>query len=267
MNILEVRSLQKSFYDGKNNQIIHAVDNVSFCIKKGEFLGLVGESGCGKSTIARMVAGLLAPDCGQMMLNGKVLSASRYPKSVYKNLQMIFQDPQDSFDPRRTLGSSIAETQLNFGVNKADAHKNTLRLLDRVGLKPEMTKRYPHQVSGGECQRAAIARAISISPALLICDEITSALDVSVQAQISELLLSLQEDLNISLLFISHDLALVQGICDRVILMYAGKIVEEGTVSEVLQTPKHPVTKLLLSSVFPIDPDAAWEIPSLDAVI
>jgi len=251
MKILKATMLEKSFYNGAGNYI-HAVNGVSFFLEQGEFLGLVGESGCGKSTVAGLVAGLLRPDKGKVILDERELQTAPYPKSVYRKLQMVFQNPQDSFDPHRTIGSSIIDIQRNFGVNKCDARKQMYRLLERAGLKPELAHRLPHQISGGECQRAAIARAISVSPKIIICDEITSALDVTVQAQITELLQSLREEMRLSVLFISHDLALVQGNCSRVLVMYNGKIVEEGPVREVMTQPKDSYTKLLLSSVFTV---------------
>ncbi|WP_312038958.1 ABC transporter ATP-binding protein [Desulfosporosinus shakirovi] len=205
MKVLEVTALKKSFYAGEEGRYIHAVDNVSFFLEPGEFLGLVGESGCGKSTLARIVTGLLHPDHGNVVLAGDELRQTPFPKAVYKQMQMVFQNPQDSFDPRRTIGCSIIDIQRNFGVKRAEAQQKMYGLLDRVGLKSTLADRLPLEISGGECQRAAIARAISVSPQIIICDEITSALDVSVQAQILELLEDLRDEMQLSLLFISHD--------------------------------------------------------------
>ncbi|MDD4428746.1 MAG: ABC transporter ATP-binding protein [Paludibacter sp.] len=254
MEILEAKDIDISFYSAENKRMIHAVNNISLAIAEGEFVGLVGESGCGKSTAAKIIAGLLKPDKGAVFLLGKQLRWP-FPQEIYKKLQIIFQLPQESFDPRKTIGRSIAECQRNFGVPKATAKNATLSLLERVGLSPEFFRRYPHEVSGGECQRAAIARAIGVSPKLLICDEITSSLDVSIQAQIIELLKDLRNELKLSALFISHDLALVQGICDRILVMYDGKIVEEGFAQEVLTNPRSDYTKQLLDSVFDIETD------------
>jgi len=252
MGILETKDIDISFYSAEKKSRIHAVNDVSFEIAEGEFVGLVGESGCGKSTVAKIVSGLLKPDKGAVFLSGEQLGWP-FSREAYKKLQIIFQHPQESFDPRKTIGRSITECQINFGVSKDSAKAVTLSLLERVGLGPEFSRRYPHELSGGECQRAAIARAICVSPKLLICDEITSALDVSIQAQIIELLRELRRGLKLSALFISHDLALVQGICDRILVMLDGAIVEEGLAKEVLANPENDYTKLLLGSVFEIE--------------
>lgn len=252
MKILKVKDLNISFYLSDNKRMIHAVNNVTFEIDEGEFVGLVGESGCGKSTVAKIISGLLKPDRGEVYLLRERLKPP-FPREIYKKIQIIFQFPQESFDPRKTVGVTITECQMNFGVSRTTAKANTLSLLERVGLGPEFFSRYPHEISGGECQRAAIARAISVSPKLLICDEITSALDVSTQAQIIELLKELRSQLKLSSLFISHDLALVQGICDRIFVMYDGTIVEEGITQTVLTNPKNDYTKLLLASVFDLE--------------
>ena len=251
MRLMEAKNLDVSFFSGKAERIVHAVNDVSFYLEEGDFLGLVGESGCGKSTIARILSGLIKPDGGQILYDGKEYS---YPfsRQIYKTVQMIFQMPRDSFDPRRTIGSCITDIQVNFGVKRDQARKKTVQYLERTGLGREFVKKYPHQMSGGECQRAAIARAIAVQPKILICDEITSALDVSVQAQIVELLQDLKEEMNLSLLFISHDLALVQGLCDRILVMHDGVIVEEGKSGDVLHNPQTDYTKLLISSVLEI---------------
>ncbi len=187
-------------------------------------------------------------------------------RNLYQNLQMVFQNPSDFFNPRIKLGSSIGEVLINFGKPRSEIKRTVAQLLEQVGLKSEFASRYPHEVSGGQCQRAAIARAIAIQPDLLICDEATSALDVSVQAQIVDLILKLRHEMNMSYLFISHDLALVQSICDRILVMHRGRIVEEGNTQDVIEHAAHPYTKLLLSSVFPIHPDAQWQIPSVPQV-
>lgn len=251
MNLIEAKGLDICFFSSKKGKVVHAVDHVSFHIEEGEFLGLVGESGCGKSTIAKLLMGLLKPDAGQIWLKDKEI---RYPYSreTYRTLQMIFQMPQDSFDPRRTIGRCIADIQVNFGMHRAEAAKKTIHYLEKVGLEERYAGKYPHQLSGGECQRAAIARAIAVKPEIIVCDEITSALDVSVQAQIIELLQELKKERKISLLFISHDLALVQGLCDRIMVMHNGVIVEEGMAGQVLKTPRHEYTRLLLSSVLEV---------------
>ena len=232
-NILEAKDLKKVFY--KNRVPFEAVDGVSFHIGKGECLGLAGESGCGKSTIAKIITRLIMPEEGSVRLDGKV--------------QMVFQTPQDSFDPRRTLGHGIMEGMCNQGMGKKQAKERACEMLDLVELDRRFFYRYPHEASGGECQRAAIARALAVEPQLLICDEATSALDVTVQAQIAALLKRLQEENGMSLLLISHDLALVQYLCSRVLIMYQGKIIEEGIPDEVIQNPRESYTRLLVDAI------------------
>ncbi len=267
MHILEVKDLKKVFT--KNKSAFAAVDGVSFHVDKGECVGLVGESGCGKSTIAKLVTRLLDANGGQILLNGNDITKSKGKarREAYRDLQMVFQMPTDSFNPRIKLGSSIAEILVNFDTPRKEAKQRMLELLDTVGLQREYADRYPHQISGGECQRAAIARALAINPKILICDEATSALDVSVQAQIVSLIQELQKKMEMSYLFISHDLALVQNICSRVLVMHRGVIVEAGETNEVICNPKHPYTKLLLSSVFPVEPDDNWQVPKLEQQI
>ncbi len=232
-NILEAKDLKKVFY--KNGVPFEAVDGVSFHIGKGECLGLAGESGCGKSTIAKIITRLIMPEEGSVRLDGKV--------------QMVFQTPQDSFDPRRTLGDGIMEGMRNQGMGKKQAKERACEMLDLVELDRRFFYRYPHEASGGECQRAAIARALAVEPQLLICDEATSALDVTVQAQIAALLKRLQKENGMSLLLISHDLALVQYLCSRVLIMYQGKIIEEGIPDEVIQNPRESYTRLLVEAI------------------
>lgn len=248
--ILEIKNLKKVFY--KNKVPFTAVNDISFEMKKGECLGLVGESGCGKSTTAKLITHLIRPDGGSILINGKEILdvKGKSLKELYQDVQMVFQMPQDSFDPRRSLGDGIMESMRNRGMKKADARERMMELLRMVELEPEYAKRYPHEVSGGQCQRAAIARALAVEPQLIICDEATSALDVTVQAQIVELLRRLQREMGLSILLICHDLALVQALCDRVLVMYKGSIVEEGTPDEVIGNPKKAYTKVLIESVF-----------------
>ena len=247
--ILEVKNLRKTFYKSKSP--FPAVEDVSFQVMRGECLGLVGESGCGKSTTARLIAGLLEPDRGSVCLDGEEILGLKGKKKrdVYTKLQMVFQTPQDSFDPRWTLGDGIMESMRNRGMKKDRARERMYQLLEQVELDRSLGERYPHEVSGGECQRAAIARALAVDPGLVICDEATSALDVTVQAQIVELLKRLQKERKLSLLFICHDLALVQHMCQRVLVMYQGKIIEQGTPDEVIQYPKEAYTRILVDSV------------------
>lgn len=250
--LLEVSNLKKTFY--KNKVPIIAVNHICFSMNRGECLGVVGESGCGKSTTAKMLTHLLEPDSGSILLDGKEVTGmkGRQLKALYRDVQMVFQTPQDSFDPRRRLGDGIMESLRNHGMSKREAHMRMKELLELVELDSVFANRFPHEVSGGQCQRAAIARALAIHPKLIICDEATSALDVTVQAQIVELLRKLQREMGLSLLLICHDLALVQELCDRVLVMYKGEIVEEGTPDEVIKQPKNEYTKILIDSVFSI---------------
>ena len=246
--ILDVKDLTKNFY--KNKQLFTAVNHISFQLRQGECLGLVGESGCGKSTTVKMLTYLLKPDSGEILLEGTEIQhlKGKALKKLYTEIQMVFQIPQDSFDPRRTLGDSIMESMRNHNVSRKEAQNRLWQLLQQVELPSELADRYPNQVSGGQCQRAAIARALAVNPKILICDEATSALDVTVQAQIIELLKRLQQEMDLSILLISHDLALVQHLCDRVIVMYQGNIVEQGTPDRVINAPENDYTKMLIEA-------------------
>ena len=248
--ILKVDNLTKVFKK-KGQDDFTAVDHVSFELNKGECLGIVGESGSGKSTIVKMITRLIDATEGTITLNGEDVTKvkGKAQRELYKKIQMVFQMPFDSFDPRHNLGSGVGESLRNAGMSKEEVRKKVDELFVKCGLDPEFAGRYPHQVSGGQCQRAAIARAIAIEPEILICDEATSALDVTVQKQILDLLKKLQKDLGMSYLFISHDLAVVQELCDHVIVLYKGKIVERGTPDEVINHPKDPYTKNLVDSV------------------
>lgn len=246
--ILDVKDLTKNFY--KNKQLFTAVNHISFQLRQGECLGLVGESGCGKSTTVKMLTHLLKPDSGEILLEGTEIQhlKGKALKKLYTEIQMVFQIPQDSFDPRRTLGDSIMESMRNHNVSRKEAQNRLGQLLQQVELPTEIADRYPNPVSGGQCQRAAIARALAVNPKILICDEATSALDVTVQAQIIELLKRLQQEMDLSILLISHDLALVQHLCDRVIVMYQGNIVEQGTPDRVINAPENDYTKMLIEA-------------------
>ena len=246
--VLEVRGLRKSF--AKDGADVVAVDGVSFSVAQGECLGIVGESGSGKSTVVNLAMRLADVDEGAVLLNGRDITNARGRtlREAYGHMQMVFQQPAASFDPRCTLGEGIAESLRARGASRREARARAEELLGLVELPAEMYDRYPLQVSGGQCQRAAIARAVAVGPDLLVCDEATSALDRAVQGQIIELLEHLREELGMALMFICHDIALVEGMCDRVIVMKAGRIVEEGSASEVLRAPRHAYTKTLLEA-------------------
>lgn len=264
MDVLKVKNLKKIYT--KDKREFTAVDNINLEIQEGECVGLVGESGCGKSTIARIITNLEKSSEGNIYINDLDIEElrKRKDKELYKQIQMIFQNPMDSFNPRIKLGNSISEIKINFGYNKKEVKKEVIELLELVGLSEDYYYRYPKEVSGGECQRAAIARALLIKPKLLVCDEATSALDVSIQGQIINLLTDLKEKTNISFLFISHDLALVQNFCDKIYVMYEGEIVEQGSRDQIIDNPKHPYTKLLLSSNFSIYEDEIYDFEEFD---
>ena len=248
--ILSVRGLTKTFkLQGRED--VHAVKDVTFDLMPGECLGLIGESGSGKTTLVNLITGLLPATSGTVTLDGLEVTKCRGKalRAAWKKMQVVFQTPTESFDPRRTLGDGICESMRNNGASKADALKRAEELLSLCGLPKEFAKRYPHEVSGGQCQRAAIARALAIEPKLLICDEATSALDVTIQAEIIALLCELRQKLDMSILFICHDIALVQQFCDRVVVMYRGEIVEEGVPSEVIASPKNEYTQDLINSI------------------
>ena len=251
--ILEVKHLQKVFSDSYE---VRALDDVSAFLRAGEILGVVGESGSGKSTLARAVTRLIEVDAGEIWLCGQELGRlrGRALRRCYEQMQMVFQNATASFDPRMTVGKSIGELLENFFDGDRQARETEVRrLLRMVGLKEEYAERLPGQISGGECQRAAIARAIAVKPRLLICDEVTSALDVSVQAQVVELIQRLAGDMNMAVLFISHDLALVSSLCDRVMVMYRGRVVETGEAHSVITCPQDEYTKRLKASVFSVE--------------
>ena len=248
--ILRAEHLTKIF-SSRGREDYTAVDDVSFSLFPGEKLAIIGESGSGKTTVVNMITRLLDTTEGTIVLDGEDITCARGRdlKEIYKKMQMVFQTPTDSFDPRCTLGDGVAESLINHWMSKKEARKETIRLLGLCGLEEEFAKRYPHEVSGGQCQRAAIARAIAIKPKVLILDEATSALDVTVQEDILNLLTDLKEEMDMSYLFICHDIALVQNFCDRVLVMYHGKIVEEGAPDEVIRHPKESYTKNLIDSI------------------
>ena len=247
--VLKAENLKKVFSAGKRALV--AVDGVSFALERGQCLGIVGESGSGKSTIARMMTRLTDVTDGTIILNGKDIThvKGKELRDTYREIQMVFQMPMESFDPRRTLGDGIGESLRNRKVKKAERKARVRALLADCGLSEEFAARYPHQVSGGQCQRAAIARALAVNPSVLICDEATSALDVTVQKQIVELLIRLKQSGSLSFLLICHDLALVQRLCDTVLVLQHGKAVEYGETQQVLLHPQQEYAKRLIASV------------------
>ena len=240
---------------------VKAVDGVSFEVRQGEVLGLVGESGCGKTTTGRALLRIVEPTAGSIHFrraNGEDVDVRAAHgaglKALRRDMRMVFQDPNASLNPRLPVGEIIGQSLTYNGVAKAEVDDRVSTLLRRVGLRPEYIKRYPHAFSGGERQRIGIARALALNPAFVVCDEAVSALDVSVQAQILRLLRELKRDFNLTYLFVGHDLAVIQHICDRVAVMYAGKLVEIGSTQTLFNAPKHPYTEALLSAVPRPDP-------------
>jgi len=260
--ILEVKNLVTRFdirggLLGRRTGAIHAVENVSFNLFQGETLALVGESGCGKSTTGRSITRLVQPNAGSVNLDGYDvlnLDATRL-RNMRRSIQMIFQDPFASLNPRMTVGAAVAEPFVEHGLGtRAQARDKAADLLERVGLKPDMMKRYPHEFSGGQRQRICIARALALDPKVIVADESVSALDVSIKAQVCNLLMDLQQSLNLAFLFISHDMAVVERVSHRVAVMYLGEIVEIGPREELFRNPQHPYTKKLMAAVPVPDP-------------
>ncbi len=255
--LLEGRGLTKEFPAGRN-KTVHAVSDVSIGLKEGETLGLVGESGCGKSTLGRMMIRAIRPTSGQVFLRGREITAmsDKEFSLVRREFQMIFQDPYASLDPRRTVRDLIAEPLETHHVcnGREETTSRVLKLMEAVGVPGEFLYRYPHQFSGGQRQRIGIARAIAQSPSVIVCDEPVSALDVSVQNQILNLLKELQRTHGLTYLFISHDLSVVRHISDRVCVMFLGKVCEIGSTGEIWSRPGHPYTSFLLNAVPGTDP-------------
>ncbi|GAC43456.1 ABC transporter ATP-binding protein [Paenibacillus popilliae] len=263
--LLDVRGLKKYFYTskglfGKNKQTLKAVDDVSFQIRRGETFGLVGESGCGKSTTGRSIVRLYDVTAGEIRFDGTDLAhlSERELKPFRKRMQTIFQDPYSSLNPGMNVTQLISEPMEIHGFGtKAERRETVGELLNKVGLKPEHAKRYPHEFSGGQRQRISIARALSVKPEFILCDEPISALDVSVQAQVVNMLEDLQAEFGLTYLFIAHDLSMVRHISDRIGVMYLGKLVELARSDELYNHPAHPYTQALLAAIPVPDPNAA----------
>ncbi len=256
--IFEVKNLKKYFKVG-NKDILKAVDDVSFAIREGETLGLVGESGCGKTTCGRTVIGLYEKTGGEILYNGKSIDGlkGKEKRKFNKEVQIIFQDPYASLNPRMTVADIIAEGIDIHGLakTKADRDKRIYELLEQVGLNKEHANRFVHEFSGGQRQRIGIARALAVEPKFILCDEPISALDVSIQAQVANLLIRLQKELGLTYLFIAHDLSMIKHISDRVAVMYLGSMVELAKPYVLFDDPKHPYTEALMSAIPIADPD------------
>jgi len=261
--LLEVKDLKKYFpikggIFSKTIGYVHAVDGVSFYLNEGESLGLVGESGCGKSTTARVILRLIEPTEGEILFDGKDVCKLDHKgmRSIRRDMQIVFQDPYASLDPRRTVEQIIGEPLNVFQVgNKKERKERIAYLLQKVGLSPDHARRYPHEFSGGQRQRIGIARALALNPKLIIGDEPVSALDVSIQAQVINLLEDIQKEFKLSYIIIAHDLAVVEHVCDRIAVMYLGRIVELARDKELYTSPVHPYTVALLSAIPVPDPN------------
>lgn len=251
--LADVKNLKKYFPTSEKGKVVKAVDDISFQIFKGETLGVVGESGCGKSTTGRLVLRLLEPTSGTVTFKGQDMSSLKKKdlRAMRKQMQIIFQDPYASLDPRKTVFQILAEPyQIHHPeMSREKIYSQVTRLIDCVGLRPEHIYRYPHEFSGGQRQRVGIARAIALNPEFVVCDEPVSALDVSIQAQVINLMQDIKKEFNLTYMFISHDLRIIKHFCDRVMVMYLGNIVELGTREAIYEKRRHPYTKALLSAI------------------
>jgi len=254
-NLVEVTGLTKHFavkqgVFARGSSVVHAVEDVSLTVRRGETLGIVGESGCGKSTTARLMLRLLDPTAGRIVFDGRDVTklSQRQLRPLRREMQMIFQDPYSSLNPRKTVGQIVGAPYAIHGI-KGDTRTRVRELLERVGLSPEHYNRYPHEFSGGQRQRIGVARALALQPKLIVCDEPVSALDVSIQAQVLNLLRSLQKDFQLTFVFISHDLSVMRQIADRIAVMYLGRLVELGPSESIYEHPQHPYSAALLSAV------------------
>lgn len=262
MNLLEIKNLNVTYQTKKGLigkiQTVHAVNNVSLDIQKGEILAIAGESGCGKSTLAKAIMKLVQSDSGEILLNGENVLNLKHNKDLkkfYQKVQMIFQNPYSSLNPKMKIGEILKEPLIiNTNLKKEEITKIVEEKIEKVGLDKSALNLYPHEFSGGQRQRIAIARSLILNPEFIIADEPVSALDVSIQAQIINLLKQLKEDFNLTFLFISHDLSVIKYLSDRIAIMYLGEVVEIGRTEEIFQNPKHPYTKALLSSVPELNP-------------
>ena len=264
--VLRVEGLTKHFpVSGglflRQTGVVHAVDDVTFAIEKGRTMGLVGESGCGKTTLGRCIMGFYPPTAGKIFLHGRQIAPGnpKWIKAMRLQMQMIFQDPFESLNSRHTVGEILREKYIIHGKKEGKSDKDIGDLLERVGLSGDDISRFPHEFSGGQRQRIGIARAISLNPEVVICDEPVSALDVSVQSQILNLMVALQQEMGLTYLFISHDLAVVKHVSDRIAVMYLGRIVESAPAQSLYENPLHPYTRALLSAIPLPDPRAAKE--------
>ena len=251
--LADVKNLKKYFPTSEKGKVVKAVDDISFQIFKGETLGVVGESGCGKSTTGRLVLRLLEPTSGTVTFKGQDMSSLKKKdlRAMRKQMQIIFQDPYASLDPRKTVFQILAEPyQIHHPeMSREEIYSQVTRLIDCVGLRPQHIDRYPHEFSGGQRQRVGVARAIALNPEFVVCDEPVSALDVSIQAQVINLMQDIKKEFNLTYMFISHDLRIIKHFCDRVMVMYLGNIVELGTREAIYEKRRHPYTKALLSAI------------------